>query len=88
MIGDYDRKAVKFVGGVVGPFRHHSQHAVGKMHIGISRHEEMTDIADIGIDIIHRRLSLQSLISRSAPASQRKDSRRADEFQIHGIIGY
>ncbi|GFI68099.1 hypothetical protein IMSAG192_01638 [Muribaculaceae bacterium] len=60
MVCDYHRKSVEQPAGIVGSLRIYPQHAVGELHGRKSRHKQMTDIADIRVDIIYR----LSIVSR------------------------
>ena len=58
MMRNHNRKAVHILRRIVRPLRIDPQKAVRKMYGGKCRHQQMTDVAYIWIDIVHRRTLL------------------------------
>ncbi len=60
VVGHCHGQPVDLVGGEVVAFGNKAQHAVGQMHVGKRRYQQVAYVADVGVHVVHRCLCVRS----------------------------
>ncbi len=81
MVRHDDGKAVHILGRIVGPLGIHPQHRVRELYGGESRHQQVADIADVRVNIVHG--VLRTIFGA---ARQEGGTKQQGRYLFHGSV--